>query len=1297
MMNSTHLASLLTLKRKTIALAVVGCFVNHYSFATGTIESVSNGAINVSTIGNTTTIANTPGAIINWHDLSILSNETLVFQQANAASVVLNRVTGGEMTQILGALRSNGQVYLINPAGIAIGQGAVIDVAGFVASTLNMKDSDFLEGKLRFNADTLNPGSIINNGKITTPNGGYVYLIAPSIENSGVITTPSGEAILAAGHSVELVDSSDPNQRVKVSATSEDINLSGLMTSSKGNIFQILNKGTISANTVEKDATGRIFFKSAGSIQTTSSSVVEAHGNSNLNGGQIISFADTAGYYQGKFDVSGRNGGFIETSGHYLDITGIDLHGYALSSNGHGATWLLDPYNITIGDDSQTETSVSTIGNPPYTYFGTQSTSYIRASTLSSQLNSGVSIIVDTTGAGTDAGDIFVNAAIQQTASSDNTLTLKADGKIVFDVDGLITNRDANNNTTFNGTLNIHLLSDQNNAGNGGISFLGGTNHGVGIDTNGATNIALNSGDLTLSGKSGNTKPTFINSNTVNINAKAGSVNVIGSEFADGAFSTIHSVGDMVIKADNGVNVSGSVGNGVGVGSFASIEAGNSSNASNLTIYSGGNINVTGGIAGSNGVTPNGQSSPNGADASIRGHGNTKLLFHRLASLNVTGGLGGDNDSGTIAGDSSLVIQGVNSATDGTLNNSNNPNVFIVGGDSTTNNSTSHHSNFAALVGGSSLTLNASNLTMSGGNYSSSNNALINDSAIIGLKDASGNVVINLTNSTSQLANGSLSMNTSNSGLASAGIGSFLGNADITIRAGDIVMNGNSAIGATGFRNGLASGTANNANIDILAKGHLIMATGNTFIGSNRGKANIDINAKNLLGTSDTGISLNSGAVIQDASGNGTIKLTGSALSTGSTGVSIIDATVGRNLGSVSGSNVIIKGGDTNTDGVIIRATGGIQLGGNSAVAGNHVTLTGNNAVVANVATPSIIAASENGAVVITNKAATQLANLTSGNSDAKGSAPVTLILSGGVASGAVDIKLNTKGNASLIADQLINKTGLVNIFNGAGNLNIAISKINLGSGASISAGSDINIATKNLVLKNASISSQTGDVNINSIPLALNLASDQATAQQIAQVFFKLSKDSVIDLTNSTISAAGDTNIAAANITLTGSQVLANDTVSVFSQNGITLTGGNGTGTRGGTNSQAAAIIEGNETLIVSGGQISINSGTSSAAIGATSANSIYLNFPTLASDGVVIDGVVGAITSPTNTSTGLFVAGAPAVLDQNLHVTYGGLGKDVTTFINNTINESSKSTNVFLPSDDKNKKTKSQKECGA
>jgi filamentous hemagglutinin family protein len=95
-------------------------------------------------------VTNSPNSIINWQSFSIGANEITRFTQQSAASAVLNRVTGTagriDPSVILGALQSNGRVFLLNPSGIVFGAGAQVDVAGLVASSLNLSNADFLGG-----------------------------------------------------------------------------------------------------------------------------------------------------------------------------------------------------------------------------------------------------------------------------------------------------------------------------------------------------------------------------------------------------------------------------------------------------------------------------------------------------------------------------------------------------------------------------------------------------------------------------------------------------------------------------------------------------------------------------------------------------------------------------------------------------------------------------------------------------------------------------------------------------------------------------------------------------------------------------------------------------------------------------------------------------------------------------------------------------------------------------------------------------------------------------------------------
>jgi filamentous hemagglutinin family protein len=269
-------------RRNLVATAVACCFSAGSALANPVGPTVVNGQVSFATSGKTLSVTNSPGSIISWQGFSIGAGETTRFIQQNAASAVLNRVVGSQGSSILGALQSNGRVYLINPNGIIFGSGAMVDTAGLVASTLNMLDADFLTGRLRFQ-NTPGAGIVSNAGEIRTPIGGRVMLISPSgVENSGIIHSPKGEVILAAGKSVEITDSSNPEVRIEVAAPeARAINLGTIVADAgKVGIYGgiVANHGIVSANSAVVGENGKIVFKSTRETNLAAGSVTSASG-----------------------------------------------------------------------------------------------------------------------------------------------------------------------------------------------------------------------------------------------------------------------------------------------------------------------------------------------------------------------------------------------------------------------------------------------------------------------------------------------------------------------------------------------------------------------------------------------------------------------------------------------------------------------------------------------------------------------------------------------------------------------------------------------------------------------------------------------------------------------------------------------------------------------------------------------------------------------------------------------------------------------------------------------------------
>src|ERR1700736_4405100 len=91
-------------------------------------------------------------AIINWATFNIGKGETTTFNQPNSAAVALNRVIGGQGPSFLdGTLTANGRVFIVNGDGILFGPHSAITTAGFLATTNDIRNQDFMAGKNNFN------------------------------------------------------------------------------------------------------------------------------------------------------------------------------------------------------------------------------------------------------------------------------------------------------------------------------------------------------------------------------------------------------------------------------------------------------------------------------------------------------------------------------------------------------------------------------------------------------------------------------------------------------------------------------------------------------------------------------------------------------------------------------------------------------------------------------------------------------------------------------------------------------------------------------------------------------------------------------------------------------------------------------------------------------------------------------------------------------------------------------------------------------------------------------------------
>ncbi|MBU0858155.1 MAG: filamentous hemagglutinin N-terminal domain-containing protein, partial [Gammaproteobacteria bacterium] len=289
------------------------------TIANPTGHEVVHGQVGMQTQGSTLNITASDRAIINWKQFSIQPGETTRFIQPGSTATVLNRVVGQDPSQILGNLVANGRVFLINPNGVLFGAGARVDTAGLVASTLNIRNEDFLAGRLKFDAEGA-AGRLRNEGTLKTT-GGPLILIATDIENTGLITAENGDIVLAAGRSVEIADPHQPALRVKIEAGGEAINLGQLLTQG-GNVGMfgaaLTQAGKVSATGAQRTADGRIVLRASKSVTLGAQSETIARTAQGDGGSIDIAAPDIVVVAGASVDASGNRGGRIDIAAEKL-------------------------------------------------------------------------------------------------------------------------------------------------------------------------------------------------------------------------------------------------------------------------------------------------------------------------------------------------------------------------------------------------------------------------------------------------------------------------------------------------------------------------------------------------------------------------------------------------------------------------------------------------------------------------------------------------------------------------------------------------------------------------------------------------------------------------------------------------------------------------------------------------------------------------------------------------------------------------------------------------------------------
>ncbi|OYX47794.1 MAG: hypothetical protein B7Y87_00695 [Sphingomonadales bacterium 32-64-22] len=448
---------------------------------------VAAGAVSIGApaAGNMTITQHSDRAVVNWTSFSVGEGNAVNIAQPGAQSALLNRVTGDATSVIAGQINANGQVFLVNPNGIAITKSGTVNAAAFTASTLDISDRDFMAGG---DAITVTASA---NAQVMRLRAGLSDLMSPDLADgtllvAGVATMEgsdqaaldlTGDGFLRLGlptGSIEVAGTINANTVVLTAGTARDaargvVNLSGVINAtgveSKGGVVRLTGdvinltgatidaSGTLGGGSIEigggYQGTGDLAH--ATDLNVDAASVIRADALVQGDGGDVVLWSDHKTAFAGTITARGGansgDGGNAEVSGKaLLAYTGFTN---LLAPKGKTGDLLLDPYDVTILDSP---------GSTSAGFTATGDNSFIDVTTLTNALGS-ANVTVSTGSGGSQAGNITVVSPIFWNAAT--TLELSAAGDIAIIAD--IASASAN--------AGLILRADNDGSGSGTVTF----------------------------------------------------------------------------------------------------------------------------------------------------------------------------------------------------------------------------------------------------------------------------------------------------------------------------------------------------------------------------------------------------------------------------------------------------------------------------------------------------------------------------------------------------------------------------------------------------------------------------------------------------------------------------------------------------------------------------------------------------------------------------------------------------------------------------------------------------------
>ncbi|WP_300432089.1 filamentous hemagglutinin N-terminal domain-containing protein [uncultured Thalassolituus sp.] len=231
--------------------------------------------------------------LLNWDSFNIAAGESVSFIQ-DLNQLAINQVNGGSLSEIFGTLNADANIMLINPAGVAIYNGAIVNVGSLIVSGMTLDETALEPGAI--NSDATGPFDFsfdeASGGLVTVQDGvsltaGNLILLGKQVTVDSDIDVGSG--LFGAGAAGSAVVTFDDDGLVGFSLNSD-------LTSVLSSDAQVAINGAVNAGRVilTTQQAAAAVNNSINITDTITAENISISGDRILLGGSVASVEDAA-------------------------------------------------------------------------------------------------------------------------------------------------------------------------------------------------------------------------------------------------------------------------------------------------------------------------------------------------------------------------------------------------------------------------------------------------------------------------------------------------------------------------------------------------------------------------------------------------------------------------------------------------------------------------------------------------------------------------------------------------------------------------------------------------------------------------------------------------------------------------------------------------------------------------------------------------------------------------------------------------------------------------------------------